>query len=502
MKTIQQIVIGIWLMLFPVWANAQHSSAVYIQGNIWPAANDSITLTYYSHKLGHTSVNLIKETVPAKNGFFQFNIPNMSEPFFASIISGHWKNLVLNHFLIEPGDSIVIKVLDSNYDPALLKAKPFFHISGRNASKIQFQHNLEWAVRHNKIQGIKPQIANSYNDLNEILPDILQNTKLNTMYWDSLYNQQAEPISVKATAALKLDLQIKKIKALLNAYNSLFEKKLKQPDRATAVPALVEEYQKTVHPQVEEILRNNVLDILTPEFLDFAVRKTMADTRYKKGHLDPIPAMDYFQALQQWPENTREKIVASLLAYFYVYNPRVKNPSELLTHVETMVQNPELKKIIHKFQGAYIQGTILPDVSFTNTKGEKIFIRDFRDKVVVMDFWFTGCRACIAMSRILKQIKDKMGEQEDIVFVSISVDEKKDVWLQSVAQGIYTHPNFINLYTNGEGKEHPLTKRYDMSAYPRLMILGKGNKLIDASPNFPNNPDEIDELMSAIMNAR
>lgn len=502
MKTIQQIIIGIWLMLFPVWTNCQHSSTVYIQGNIWSADNDSITLTYYSHKLGSTDITAIKQKVPAKNGFFQFNIPNMSEPFFASIISGHWKNLVLNDLLIEPGDSIVIKVLDSNYDPALLKAKPFFHISGRNASKIQFQHDWHWALRNNKIRGIKPIIINNYSNLYESLSDIQQNTEHYAIYWDSLYNQQTEPPSIKATAALKLDLQTKKLNALLRIYNFLFEKKVKQSDQATAVAAGIQEYQNIVNPQVKELISNHILDILPPEFLDLAVRKTMTDTRNKKGDLGIINAWDYLADLQQWPKNTQEKIATTLLAYLYVHTPMVKDPSKLLIQVGQTIQDPVLKNIIHKFQEAYIEGTTVPDVSFTNTKGEKVSIRDFRDKIVVMDFWFTGCRACIAMSKILKQIKDKMGEQQDILFVSVSVDEKKDVWLQSVAQGIYTHQDFINLYTNGKGEEHPLIKRYNINAYPRLMILGKGNKLVNATPNLPSNTNEIEVLMKTIIKAR
>ncbi|MGS0014433.1 thioredoxin-like domain-containing protein, partial [Escherichia coli] len=101
-------------------------------------------------------------------------------------------------------------------------------------------------------------------------------------------------------------------------------------------------------------------------------------------------------------------------------------------------------------------------------------------------------------SKFLKKVKDKLGNNNDIVFMSICVDEDKERWLKSVEEEVYTHKDFVNLYTNGEGVKHSLVKNYNISLYPRVMIIGKNNILSEASPPRSDSPTNVDDFIASI----
>ncbi|WP_457832910.1 TlpA family protein disulfide reductase, partial [Staphylococcus aureus] len=83
---------------------------------------------------------------------------------------------------------------------------------------------------------------------------------------------------------------------------------------------------------------------------------------------------------------------------------------------------------------------------------------------------------------MLKIVKDSLHNNKDIVFMSINTDEDKNKWLQSVETEKYTHKGFINLYTNGEGPDHPLITHYNITAYPRVFVIGKNNIVFSLKP--------------------
>lgn len=104
--------------------------------------------------------------------------------------------------------------------------------------------------------------------------------------------------------------------------------------------------------------------------------------------------------------------------------------------------------------------------------GEVWKTEDLAGKYVFIDFWFTGCAGCIALSKFLKPLKEEfLNEREDIVFVNISIDEKRERWLNSLKGGQYGADFELNFWTGGEGRYHPLIKKYGVYAYPTLFLV-------------------------------
>jgi hypothetical protein len=68
----------------------------------------------------------------------------------------------------------------------------------------------------------------------------------------------------------------------------------------------------------------------------------------------------------------------------------------------------------------------------------------------------------------------------DVIFISVSVDVSKDLWLKSIETKQYTQPDsdkVINLHTGGVGSRHPIIKHYNIAGYPRPLLIGKDGRI-------------------------
>lgn len=93
-------------------------------------------------------------------------------------------------------------------------------------------------------------------------------------------------------------------------------------------------------------------------------------------------------------------------------------------------KNDELKIALQK-------GAQVPDFNLLNANEKDVNLRDFKGKVIILDFWFTGCSGCAQMAPYLDKIKDEFKDNKKVVFINISVDKDKNTWLKSVENGTY-----------------------------------------------------------------
>lgn len=69
----------------------------------------------------------------------------------------------------------------------------------------------------------------------------------------------------------------------------------------------------------------------------------------------------------------------------------------------------------------------IPDFSFTNQYAEKISGKDLKDKIVVVDFFFTTCQSiCPKMSTELTRVQEKSKEIKAFCIISHTVNPEND----------------------------------------------------------------------------
>jgi cytochrome oxidase Cu insertion factor (SCO1/SenC/PrrC family) len=472
---------------------------VIIQGKIWAAPNDIIKITYYTTKFGSTIIGAKFINVSTNDGNFKAVIPNIDEPLYCTILSTKWGNLLLNDLLIEPGDSLMIETSVSVNEIASKRETPFMKISGRNADKNQVQHYLSFTDRYGTLFGTKPIILNSYSNLKDAYSDVERNYIAKKKYLDSLLSLPNISIDAAVCSELLFYLNLQKAGSLMAIYNNISDKVIGKTASVIAFNQLKEEYQLLIEPHVKKMITGQHFKFISPIFLEIAVKKTITDTRIKKETKGMIPAVDFLEQLNQWPLVCKQEVSVALLNYFYVYNYNVGDPTQMLSTIGSFVSKNHLKELIKKYERLYTTGNNVFPFELTGVDGKKVNIAAFKDKVVVLDFWFTGCRACILISKFLKNVKHQLNDRKDIVFISICVDKEKDRWLKSVEDEVYTHKDFINLYTNGEGQDHSLIKNYNIQAYPRLLIVGKNNTLFSSNPPWPTDINDVDKFIEELL---
>ncbi len=361
---------------------------------------------------------------------------------------------------------------------------------------------FDFARFNHKISGLIINIINRYTSLREALPITQKNSDRYKQYWDSLITANDFSISNKTREYLSLDMEIQNIKSLLSVYSNLYEKFTGKQASATALHQLQTDYKEIVEPMLKKLTSKYDFPTVSPYFLDMAVSKTVIDTRIQHSGEKVISGIKYLDAIQQWPVNCREEITTAFIASLYVHGYNIENTPEMFPVLTTLINKPALQSLIQDFEQLYVPGKTVQPFQLTGINGESINISDYKDKVVVLDFWFTGCNGCIQMAKILKIVKERLADDEEIVFMSVSIDKDKETWLKSVAEEKYTHAEFINVYTGGKAMDHPLIKRYTVSAYPRVIIIGKNNKLFTAKPHMPRSFDEIELFLQNVLDAK
>lgn len=162
---------------------------------------------------------------------------------------------------------------------------------------------------------------------------------------------------------------------------------------------------------------------------------------------------------------------------------------------------PEYKKYMKEFELKYRKlhaGYAADNFELWDTRGNRFTKENIKGKVAVIDFWFTGCIGCIQMAPALKKVEEHFKNDTNVVFLKVSVDEKKEQWLASIDKAKYTSKDGIHLYTGGEGSSHIMLTRYTIDEYPEIRIIDPFGALVLTNP-FPDpRKDEGKQLISLI----
>jgi cytochrome oxidase Cu insertion factor (SCO1/SenC/PrrC family) len=139
----------------------------------------------------------------------------------------------------------------------------------------------------------------------------------------------------------------------------------------------------------------------------------------------------------------------------------------------------------------------LPAQPLIDANGKIVSLSDFRGKVTVLDFWFTGCINCMKFfQQELSNAERHFVGNSSIVFISICIDKDRDTWLRSLEKGRYASKESVNLYTDGMGDQHPVVKMFQVVSYPQPIVLDREGHIISRSDSL-TQPDKLIEAIEA-----
>jgi thiol-disulfide isomerase/thioredoxin len=184
-----------------------------------------------------------------------------------------------------------------------------------------------------------------------------------------------------------------------------------------------------------------------------------------------------------------------LLVYPIVENLKTDSLAKYTKLALSEVEDERLKAKLIELTSGLMEGQMIEDVSFHDAKGNLHHLSEYRGKVILLDFWFTGCMGCKEITPYLNKVAATF-ENEKVVFLSISIDKNTDLWKRSIKEGSYSFANSTKLITSNQGQDHPAIKRFKIIGYPTLIILDKEGRLV-RSPVDPR-VDDCRDLMGLI----
>lgn len=110
---------------------------------------------------------------------------------------------------------------------------------------------------------------------------------------------------------------------------------------------------------------------------------------------------------------------------------------------------------------------IAPDFEITSIEGNIYKMSDLRGKVVVLNFWFTGCAPCRIEIPSLNKLVDDFQEQ-NVVFLAFSLDEK-----DALQKFLNKNPFRYKIIPNSSA----ISRKYKVHAYPSHVIVNRKGEI-------------------------
>ena len=138
-------------------------------------------------------------------------------------------------------------------------------------------------------------------------------------------------------------------------------------------------------------------------------------------------------------------------------------------------------------------GKPAPDFTLLDINGNEVSLSDFRGKVVYLKFWASWCGPCMRQVPPAAELKKRMANQPDLVFLYVSIDTDNNAWRSTVdAHGI----TGIHMVTPGRERGAPAL--YQVKWIPTFYIIGRDGNIFDNRPPQPSEPNVDEVLLRAL----
>lgn len=152
------------------------------------------------------------------------------------------------------------------------------------------------------------------------------------------------------------------------------------------------------------------------------------------------------------------------------------------------------RKSLHALEHLYV-GAPAPDFDVRDLDGNALRLADYRGKVVLLSFWFTGCGPCIAMVPKEQELLEKF---RDRPFALVGVCRDADVATskKTAAEHGMTWPS---VHDGSPGK---VTDAYNVLSWPSLYLIDAEGKIALKNATWEDVEGEVESLMAMAADAK
>lgn len=215
------------------------------------------------------------------------------------------------------------------------------------------------------------------------------------------------------------------------------------------------------------------------------------------ARLKPTFEQLYQKLLSDYPKAMLNGILGN---FFFHFTMKGEFPNWAYDDALEKITDESIKDLMLASKLSKSIGNDAYNFSLRDTSNQTVTLADLKGKILVLDFWYTGCRGCAILAAQMAPILEHYKNNDKVLFVNISADQDVDQWKNSIKKGLYTHPGSLNLYTNGNGAEDEIIRYYSVRSYPTLLIIDEKGKLLSVNPPRPSSdiPSRSERFMAII----
>ncbi len=120
------------------------------------------------------------------------------------------------------------------------------------------------------------------------------------------------------------------------------------------------------------------------------------------------------------------------------------------------------------------KSNILPESAFLDINNKTLDLKTFKNKTLYISFWATWCRPCREEKPELEKLKKHFKNNQEIIFIDISVDGDSDKWKKYIESN---KPLGIQLISKDYAKTRNL---FGLSGIPAHLIVNSNFKFAKA----------------------
>lgn len=134
-------------------------------------------------------------------------------------------------------------------------------------------------------------------------------------------------------------------------------------------------------------------------------------------------------------------------------------------------------------------GKVMPDFAAVAMDGSAVASQDFKNKVIVLDFWSTWCTPCLKAMPTLQRV---MGDYDDVVFYAINVGEGPQKVRGFCSEQSWDLPVLLD-------PKAEIADAFRADAIPQRILIGKSGLIESVHVGFRSN-DALAKQLSDELN--
>jgi GLPGLI family protein len=177
-----------------------------------------------------------------------------------------------------------------------------------------------------------------------------------------------------------------------------------------------------------------------------------------------VAAIENKEKYKYLDQNERQNIFTLINLNGSKGRPAPQKKGEAIEETITSANGSSIKVLRYN---PFKVGEVLSDFETKDVNGNKKTLASYKDKIIVLNFWFTECAPCIKEMPYLNSLTEKY-KDKDIVFVSMTFNKQEEV-KKFLKKHTFKFENLTDAREIVEG--------YGVSSYPLTLIADK-NKII------------------------